>query len=397
MKSPSLEVNSSLSLKQCGNSKNYFEKDVNTIAETFDNLNIEACQIKKCQRSERVTPVTNGSCKRYDSKKSSKEDTNCKATEENNLIGEKLNDTYTVESKLGQGTFGSVYKCFDDDTNDYVAVKAISNKESAWREIRIFLILSEKQIDSSSLIKCLESFEDNSFIYIVFPLYGPPLSNTIYDKKQPLTMEEIRTIARQLIETTKLLHDNYMLHSDIKPDNILLNRYYNDKRKPDFYKKPYITLCDLGSVYTEDEFVYGVITTLYYRAPDVVLGYEIGYHCDVWSIGCTIFELATSRCIFNVDSQEKLIVLIHNTLGPFTKTQIERIEHVHNEHRVNLEEEKNKFSDLSGKVANVNHVLEQLKQREKDLYDVIMKMLNIDPEERISLSDVLQLPFFTKE
>ena len=172
MKSPSLEVNSSLSLKQCGNSKNYFEKDVNTIAETFDNLNIEACQIKKCQRSERVTPVTNGSCKRYDSKKSSKEDTNCKATEENNLIGEKLNDTYTVESKLGQGTFGSVYKCFDDDTNDYVAVKAISNKESAWREIRIFLILSEKQIDSSSLIKCLESFEDNSFIYIVFPLYG---------------------------------------------------------------------------------------------------------------------------------------------------------------------------------------------------------------------------------
>ena len=397
MKSSSLESKSSLTIRQCRNSKNYLEGEVKTIEETFDNLNIDASQIENSHASERVTAVTNGSCKKLDFKKSSIKEVNSKTTVDIDLIGAKLNDTYTVESKLGHGTFGSVYKCFDDVTNDYVAIKAISDKEAAKFEIRAFNLLRENQVNSNSLIKVLEIGEGENFIYIVFPLYGPTLYNAIHDKELKLTIDEIRTIARQLIETTKLLHDNYMLHTDIKPDNILLNRYYNDESKPDFYRKPDIVLCDLGCVYTEDEFNCDGITTLQYRAPEVVLGYGNGYHCDVWSIGCTVFELATSRCLFNVKSKEELMVLIKKTLGPFTKTEVKQIKQAYIKQFVSIEDAKNKFNDLRGKIANINHVLEQLKQQEKHLYDVIMEMLIVDPEKRISLGEVLQLPFFTKE
>ena len=243
----------------------------------------------------------------------------------------------------------------------------------------------------------LHDFKDDKFTHIVFPLYGPTLYDVIHSNELPFTIKEIRTIARQLIETTMLLHDNQLLHSDLKPDNILLNRFYKNETKPEFYRKADIVLCDFGTVYAEYEFEQFEITTLPYRAPDVVLGHKIGYPCDVWSIGCTIFELATSYCLFNVKSVEELIVLINETLGPFTKTQIERIEHVHNKHKVYLEEEKENFNDLSGKVVNVNNILGHLKQEEKDLYDVIIKMLIIDPEKRISLNEVPKLPFFTKE
>ena len=230
----------------------------------------------------------------------------------------------------------------------------------------------------------------------MFPLYGPTLTDAIYEFEPSLSIDEIRTIARQLIKATKLLHDNNMLHTDIKPDNILLNRYYNDESKPEFYRKPDITLCDLGCVYIEDNFNDNVITTLPYRAPDVVLGHKIKYPCDVWSIGCTIIELATSYCPFLAESVEELLFVINGTVGPFTKSQIKHIEHVDNEMSMG-EKDKEKFEDLSQKISEVNDALDELKQEDKDLYDVTMKMLTIDPEKRVSLNEVLELPFLTKD
>ena len=94
------------------------------------------------------------------------------------------------------------------------------------------------------MINALETFEDNNFTYIVFPLYGPTLYDAIYYNDPCLSTEDIRTIARQLIEATKLFHDNHMIHSDIKPRNILLNRFYKEPNKQHFYRKPDITLCD---------------------------------------------------------------------------------------------------------------------------------------------------------
>ena len=68
MKSSSLESKSSLTIRQCRNSKNYLEGEVKTIEKTFDNLNIDASQIENSHASERVTAVTNGSCKKLDFK-----------------------------------------------------------------------------------------------------------------------------------------------------------------------------------------------------------------------------------------------------------------------------------------------------------------------------------------
>ena len=78
-------------------------------------------------------------------------------------------------------------------------------------------------------------------------------------------MEEVRTIARQLMEATEFLHDNRMLHSDIKTGNILLNKHYYDQNYPVNYKSPDIVLCDFGSAYLHDDFDVHEVTTLPYR------------------------------------------------------------------------------------------------------------------------------------
>ena len=396
MSSSNSVCNSHLTTEKYQNLKRDFIEEKDTLTGKINKVNIEERQVVSLSNPKHIAPLSNNSCVESDSKKSSIEESDFEKGEEVDLLGDKLNNKYTVKNKIGKGAFGHVYKCFDEVTNDYVAIKAIDDKKAAENEIRAFDVLKEKQINSSSIITLLESFEDKHFVYLVFPLYGPDLLDAIYDFKPSFSIEEIRTIARQLIETTKLLHDNKILHGDIKPGNILMNRYYDDESKPEHYRKPDITLCDFGCVFTEDEFDDTVTTTLPYRAPDIVLGYKMGYPCDVWSIGCTVFELATQYLPFLAYSVEELFLVINETVGPFTKCQIKQIEHVDNENRISMEE-KEKFDDLSEKITVLNDALDELKQEEKDLYDVIMKMLIIDPEKRISLKEVLELPFFTKD
>ena len=397
MGSSNSKCNSHLTTKQCQNLKRDLTKEENIVADKLNKVNIEERQVKSLSFSEHIAPLSDSSSLELKSDKSSIEESDSETAEEIDLVGEKLNNKYTVENKIGKGGFGYVYKCFDEVTNNYVAIKAIDNKEAAEVEIISFDTLREKQINSSSVITLLESFEDKHFVYLVFPLYGPDLLDAIYDFEPSFSIEEIRTIARQLIETTKLLHDNKMLHGDIKPGNILMNRYYDDESKPEHYRKPDITLCDFGCVFTEDEFDDTVTTTLPYRAPDIVLGHKMGYPSDVWSIGCTVFELATQYLPFLAYSVEELFLVINETVGPFTKCQIKQIEHVDNENRISMEEkEKENFDDLSEKITVLNDALDELKQEEKDLYDVIIKMLIIDPEKRMSLKEVLELPFFNK-
>ena len=91
------------------------------------------------------------------------------------------------------------------------------------------------------------------------------------------------------------------------------------------YFMPDIKLCDLGSVRWERDFNYDVITTLQYRAPDVIMGHKIGYPCDVWSIGCTLYELFIGEVLFDASTVQELLRMIHFMIENFTGDEVEMI------------------------------------------------------------------------
>ena len=110
------------------------------------------------------------------------------------------------------------------------------------------------------------------------------------------------------------MHDNRLTHTDLKPENILFydsghDLVYDPKRKQDLrlLRNPEIRLIDFGSATFDHEHHSTIVSTRHYRAPEVIL--ELGWSapCDVWSVGCIIFELATGITLFQVNTQLMLI------------------------------------------------------------------------------------------
>ena len=272
-----------------------------------------------------------------------------------------------------------------------MAIKVFRNNFYGNHEISVLEKIEEdveKVPKSNYLISMLGHFSNDPYTCIVFPLYGLNLFDALNKKGTAFRLEEVRTIASQLINATMFLHRKNMLHSDIKTANILFRHESNFAEN---CKLPDIILCDLGSVYLEDQFGYQTIGTLPYRAPDVVMGYRIGYRCDVWSIGCTMFELYTKKVLFDVTSTEELLVLIHNTLENFTMSQIEGI----NDDSKGIEFPRpGDYNHLDNDVKDIEVVFEKIKEKDEPLYEVIKCMLIIDPRERITLSKAALKPFF---
>ena len=106
------------------------------------------------------------------------------------------------------------------------------------------------------------------------------------------------------------MHDNRLTHTDLKPENILFydsghDLVYDPKRKQDLrlLRNPEIRLIDFGSATFDHEHHSTIVSTRHYRAPEVILELGWGAPCDVWSVGCIVFELATGITLFQVNIQ----------------------------------------------------------------------------------------------
>ena len=310
--------------------------------------------------------------------------------------------TYNVLHVLGEGTFGTVYECRDTWNGENVAIKTIDHTGNQARynyaqgEIAVLDGLRNRH---NNLIYMLNYFTQGNLTCIVFPVYGPTIADAMFKYVKNFRIDEVRIIARQLISATDFLHRNQMLHSDIKPANILLNRNFYDPTKGGGYADLNIVLCDLGSVYSEDEFADYVITTLSYRAPDVIMGSLIGYPCDVWSVGCVLFELLAGEKLFEAETQVDLMMLIHLTLGPIEPEDAAEINHNLNNcdilDEAALNGVRDKVRDFTSVFSIADEedqpILARLTQEEeiRNLHQLIRSMLNINPAQRVSLGEAI--------
>ena len=139
------------------------------------------------------------------------------------LTGRKVGFNYDVIGILGKGSYGTVYECLDTTTNQQVAIKAINPKD-ANDELKAFESLENIDEKCSYLIEILNGFLEEDLACLVFPIYGPNVKEAMVVNEEPFKLQDVKVMGKQLIEATNFLHKNKMLHSDIKPANILLNR-----------------------------------------------------------------------------------------------------------------------------------------------------------------------------
>eukprot|EP01062_Namystynia_karyoxenos_P025408 TRINITY_DN1999_c1_g1_i2.p2 TRINITY_DN1999_c1_g1~~TRINITY_DN1999_c1_g1_i2.p2 ORF type:complete len:328 (+),score=124.52 TRINITY_DN1999_c1_g1_i2:90-1073(+) len=217
-------------------------------------------------------------------------------------------ERYRLHRKLGEGTYGVVYKGTDTFTNRTVALKKIRLEQeddgipsTALREISIL-----REMQHPNIVGLLDVISLPRKLHLVFEFCDCDLKQLMNDTKQPIQGQKLKKFLWQLLNGTHFLHANRVLHRDLKPQNILV-------------AGELIKLADFGlarafqipvPVYTHE------VVTLWYRAPEILLGgKEYAPAIDIWSIGCIFVEMSRRTPLFPGDSELDEIFQIFRLLG----------------------------------------------------------------------------------
>ena len=133
-----------------------------------------------------------------------------------------------------------------------------------------------------------------------------------HDEESYFTMSRLGYITRQVLIALRFVHKLGLVHSDVKPENILLGSY----------SRAHVKLIDFGSSCYLTDRQSSYIQSRSYRAPEVILGLPYNGKIDVWSLGCVVAEMYTGEVTFQNDSIVSMLSRIEAICGPFPRHMI---------------------------------------------------------------------------
>jgi len=256
----------------------------------------------------------------------------------------KIDDYYTIGTKIGKGAFSTVYEGTQKTTKLSFAIKAINKKfikqKLLEREIEIMT-----KLHHSNILHCEEIFETETFIYLILEMVkGGELYDKIVDEGE-YSEEETKLIVLQILDAVEYLHQNGIAHRDLKPENILCVSKTDSRA---IFRHEQIKVADFGlsKMFNTGDDLISQCGSPTYVAPEVLLAKPYTAAVDMWALGVVTFVILTG-CF------------------PFF-------------------EEGHNYSLLYQKIINVDYTFPDEPMLSKEAKDFIKRLLVKDPAARLT-------------
>ncbi|BES90829.1 S_TKc [Nesidiocoris tenuis] len=291
----------------------------------------------------------------------------------------RLMERYEKLGKLGEGSYGVVFKCRNRDTGQLVAIKKFVESEDdplirkiALREIRLL-----KTLKHPNLVNLVEVFRRKRRLHLVFEYCEQTVLAELERHPQGCPTPLVKQIVWQTLHGIAYCHQHNCIHRDVKPENILLTA------------NGVVKLCDFGfaRIMSPGENYTDYVATRWYRAPELLVGDTLyGPPVDVWATGCVFAELVRGEALWPGKSDVDQLYLIRKTLGDL----IPRHMHIFR---------TNEF--FSGITLPTPEAIEPLETRlprhaqtDQTLTDFLKRCLDKEPSKRWSAEELLKHPYF---
>ena len=284
---------------------------------------------------------------------------NVQVKQETLIIQEKGNPSkkYKPTKMLGSGSFGSVYEAKNTIFQNTVAMKVIKkdpNNELDEQEIRNEIDILKK-LSHPNIVKIYEFYISNSHYYIVteFCKEGELFSYI----KNKYNERQLAVLFYQVFSGLWYLHDNKILHRDIKLENIMISKKEIDNDTGD--ELFWVKIIDFGTakIFEKNKKEKDVVGSSYYIAPEV-LRQNYNEKCDTWSVGVILYMMLVGRAPFDGKDDEEIISKINT--------------------------------------ADYNSKEPKLMKRSPEVRDLVSKLLQKDTSKRYSAREALNHPWFEK-
>lgn len=299
-----------------------------------------------------------------------------------------IQDRFDVIKDIGKGTYGVVQKCKDKYTGQIVAVKKVKTQKSektgfpqtTLREVKLLKELHHPNIVELKLVVQSEDPENELFLifeYCEYDLYALLC-------RKALDSDHIKSIMKQFLVVLQYIAGQKVIHRDLKPANMFITNE-NILKLGDF---------GLARKIKDDRARYSKrVITLWYRPPEILSHHgnkSYKTEVDIWSAGCILYEMVTGEQLFKAKDNNDSLQLeeICSICGPLPQSYM-------NQETAKLFESMKK--DRIPPKSKLKEFLESKigkYQEFQSLVPLLLKMLKLVPEERITAEDALNDPFF---